>query len=673
MVENITGGNPKNEPVKIDTSTPLVIKDVEGATRWTKFTKSFTEQGKLQRDLEKSKLASAKKNVESQEKITKDLRKQQEEMNKSVDSLKKSIDDKDEATYLKEIIAAHGRNSKQAKDTQKSIEAGNLDYSKGSATIQTLQKKSAKLDSDAIASDSKQETYEKTLNTEKAREGGIGQKMLIKTLEKGQKWTKGMYESSMKVAKTGLKGAFIALGLMALLKFLDSDTWKGITKSIAKWVEGGGIVQIKGMLTSIYNYFFGKDSIFTKLGAIFDSFFGEEEYDDFGVKTKDEGSMMKGFAHIFKEWKALGILATGLAAVFLIPAALTLVGFGLAWKLAMSPFKLVKGLIKGIGATAMAAYGAARRLMGDVKDPKTGKWGKKVVDDVGKVKAGTSGAPPGRDPKTGRFVSSKGPPATKVGGKADKAIKNVGKSISKSGVGKATKGAVAKMVAKFPKLFKAIGFLSKIPGIGKALAIAPILAAVAMGKSAEQIAPLVGAMLGGVLGWSGGAFLGGMVGAAGGPLALVTGALGGIAGGLLGDSLGTSLSQWMLGLEATGMPWPLGSIDNLLNDGKFSGGSAVSPIKGKDGGSVSPASPPKGAMGNVRGNVTGQDIEEAEVDASSQRGQRGMGGRGAVMNQTTVAPVTNKVSNTQIVGESAKSPDPRINYYLNGGLLPTGG
>jgi hypothetical protein len=78
-------------------------------------------------------------------------------------------------------------------------------------------------------------------------------------------------------------------------------------------------------------------------------------------------------------------------------------------------------------------------------------------------------------------------------------------------------------------------------------------------------------------------------------------------------------------------------------------------------------------MGNVRGNVTGQDIEEAEVDASSQRGQRGMGGRGAVMNQTTVAPVTNKVSNTQIVGESAKSPDPRINYYLNGGLLPTGG
>ena len=64
MVENITGHPPKNEPLKIDDSKPLVIKDVEGPTRWNKFTKSFTEQGKLQRDLEKSKLQTAKKDVE---------------------------------------------------------------------------------------------------------------------------------------------------------------------------------------------------------------------------------------------------------------------------------------------------------------------------------------------------------------------------------------------------------------------------------------------------------------------------------------------------------------------------------------------------------------------------------------------------------------------------------
>ena len=308
--------------------------------------------------------------------------------------------------------------------------------------------------------------------------------------------------------------------------------------------------------------------------------------------------------------------------------------------------------------------------MGDVKDPKTGKWGKapgsvnpitkKIVGVDGKdtvTKATDSGAK--AQQKAIKNMAKK--PTTGVGAKADKALKGAGKKISNSGVGKATKGGVAKMVAKFPKLFKAIGFLSKIPGIGKALAIAPILAAVAMGKSAEQIAPLVGAMLGGVLGWSGGAFLGGMVGAAGGPLALVTGALGGIAGGLLGDSIGTSLSQWMLGLEATGMPWPLGSIDNMLNDGKFSGGSAVSPTKGKTGGSVSPVSPPSGPTGNVRGNVSGQELEEAEVDVSV-RGKRGMGGRGTSVQQTTIAPVSNSVTNQTIQSEDARNHDQRLEF-----------
>jgi hypothetical protein len=147
---------------------------------------------------------------------------------------------------------------------------------------------------------------------------------------------------------------------------------------------------------------------------------------------------------------------------------------------------------------------------------------------------------------------------------------------------------IGKIATKFPRMFKVLGFLKGIPGLGKTLAIAPILAAAAMGASVTELIPLIGAVLGGVLGWSGGMFLGGMIGAAGGPVALVTGALGGIAGGLLGDYLGTSLSQWIMGQKADGMPWGLGWIDDLLNSGKGSDDPVSKPIASKKPG-ASPA------------------------------------------------------------------------------------
>ena len=655
MVENVTGHPPKNEPVKIDTSTPLVIKDVEGATRWTKFTKSFTEQGKLQRDLEKSKLQTAKKNVESQEKITKDLRKQQNEMLKSVDSLNKAIDDKDEATYLKEIISAHGRNSKQAKDTQKAIEAGNLDYSKGSATIQTLQKKSAKLDSDAIASDSKQETYEKTLNTEKEREGGRGQKMLIKTLEKGQKWTKGMYESSMKVAKTGLKGAFIALGLMALIKFLDSDMWKGITTSIAKWVEGGGIVQIKGMLTSIYNYFFGPDSIFKRIGRVWDAFFGTDETEGPAGKHKKDADhgIKAGFQALWDNIGGISLLLGGIAAVTVLPVALAIGGFKLAWAAVLSPFKLVKGLIKGIAKTAMAAYGAARGLMGEVKDPKTGKWIKKpgsVNTKTGKIvgadgkdtvtKATDKGAK--GQQKTIKDITKKPSAIKKIGGKISGGISKVKDTGSR--MGQAMKGLAH--LKKYPLLLKAA---KRIPLLGPILSTGQAVMLLMSDASHEEKVKGLGGLLGGALGSAGFGMVGAALGSVfPGPGTVIGGILGSLGGWFGGEWLGTKLAGFLMGDGAEKITPP-----------KMGGDPLVDNLQDKTGGAVK-VSPPKGKVSNVRRNVSGQDIEEAEVASSG--GKRAMGGRGAIMTQTTVAPVSNKVTNNQITSEKAYPYDRRLEF-----------
>ena len=133
-------------------------------------------------------------------------------------------------------------------------------------------------------------------------------------------------------------------------------------------------------------------------------------------------------------------------------------------------------------------------------------------------------------------------------------------------------GGLDKAMKKFPKLFKVLGFLKSVPGLGKALAIAPLLAALAAGAGPDKIAPLAGGIIGGALGWKAGAILGGLLGAAGGPAAIVTGLGGALLGGFVGDKLGTSIAQWATGQKADAMPWGLGWIDDLLN--KSSGSSS---------------------------------------------------------------------------------------------------
>jgi hypothetical protein len=231
---------------------------------------------------------------------------------------------------------------------------------------------------------------------------------------------------------------------------------------------------------------------------------------------------------------------------------------------------------------------------------------------------------------------------------------------------------LGKIATKFPRMFKVLGFLKGIPGLGKTLAIAPILAAAAMGASVTELTPLIGAVLGGVLGWSGGAFLGGMIGAAGGPLALVTGALGGIAGGLLGDYLGTSLSQWIMGQKADGMPWGLGWIDDLLNSGKGSDDPVSKPIASKKAGAppvptvpnIVGARPVIGAIGagGEQGFGEGMEFNALKMPLSRRKDYFG---------QSTAAPVSiiNQSSQSNVTatdGRSLVSPKRQAAYLMMG-------
>lgn len=153
-------------------------------------------------------------------------------------------------------------------------------------------------------------------------------------------------------------------------------------------------------------------------------------------------------------------------------------------------------------------------------------------------------------------------------------------------------GGLSKAMQRFPKLFKVLDFLKSVPGLGKALAVAPLLTALATGAGPDKIAPLAGSIIGGALGWKAGGILGGLLGAAGGPAALVTGLGGAALGGLLGDSLGTSIAQWATGQKASGMPFGFGWIDDLLNGDK----GKMSPASGS--GTPQPVGPVPTVVGS---------------------------------------------------------------------------
>ena len=218
------------------------------------------------------------------------------------------------------------------------------------------------------------------------------------------------------------------------------------------------------------------------------------------------------------------------------------------------------------------------------------------------------------------------PPAKGGGGSAPKGGGSIKNKIGEK---------FGKLATKYPKLFGIIKFLKGIPGLGAALTVAPLIAAIAMGKGPKEIAPLAGALIGGVLGFKGGALLGGMIGAAGGPVALVTAALGGIGGALLGDSLGTSIAQTAMGLEADGMPWGFGWVDDILN-GMSGGGDSKSASGGEPKTAIPTAtasepSIPDVSAGSEAGAKAGK-VGAVESAAMAKDAQGGAGGEPIMIN-----------------------------------------
>ena len=211
-------------------------------------------------------------------------------------------------------------------------------------------------------------------------------------------------------------------------------------------------------------------------------------------------------------------------------------------------------------------------------------------------------------------------------------------------MGQAMKGLAH--LKKYPLLLKAA---KRIPLLGPILSTGQAVMLLMSDASHEEKVKGLGGLLGGALGSAGFGMVGAALGSVfPGPGTVIGGILGSLGGWFGGEWLGTKLAGFLMGDGAEKITPP-----------KMGGDPLVDNLQDKTGGAVK-VSPPKGKVSNVRRNVSGQDIEEAEVASSG--GKRAMGGRGAIMTQTTVAPVSNKVTNNQITSEKAYPYDRRLEF-----------
>ena len=169
--------------------------------------------------------------------------------------------------------------------------------------------------------------------------------------------------------KKGLMGALTVVGLLALVKFLESDTWTKIKEKIAEFDFQALYDQFfgeKGVFPKIWNYFFEKEKgLFPRLSAAFTVF-------------KEEG-FVAGIKNLWTDFGGIEKIIAGIALALVIPTGLTVVAFTATAKGLWSAMKGIKNLMSGWGKGAGAIVAdPAFRPPGGKPGGGKGRWFKGV-------------------------------------------------------------------------------------------------------------------------------------------------------------------------------------------------------------------------------------------------------------------------------------------------------
>ena len=519
---------------------------------------------------------------------------------------------------------------------------------------------------------------------------------------------KGKFGGSVKSLGSLLKFGIGGLALMALSKFLKSETW-------AEWKDKLVPMLVKAFdfVTSVLGSAVEKITTgFKAAKVLFDGFFNEKgEFDFIGgiknlVKNVDcIGPAIVGIGLAFAAVSVALLPVAGLLLPKLLFGGLMLGGKWLIAKPFIGAFKvLAKGL--GLGAKGLGAAGGL---------VKAGFWSKTITTAKGifsgvgnrftnlaksignlapKFVTTVSNSVGGMFAGIRDRISNLAAAAKKIAAPVVKAVTNTVKPIASlmskgfkgaSSVAKAGFGALTPktpVVPKVPKVsakgaakagdaakkFKGFGKLLKIgkniPFLGKIISGGILASLLLSGKPAKEMVPDIAALFGGIAG----AGIGASAGTALGTLmfpgvgSVVGGLIGAVVGGFGGDVLGTGLAEFMLGLPLSGVfgkgvrgaksiGKKMSGLKNFFSFGKKKdSGADISPAEiiaeGGNGGDV-------GALPTSNGNGGGG------INYFPAEG----GGSTPVANTMVNAPsVSNSsVTNTQTILKNVVEPDP---YFL---------
>jgi hypothetical protein len=501
---------------------------------------------------------------------------------------------------------------------------------------------------------------------------------------------KSKFGGSIKTLGSLLKFGLGGIALLALSKFLQSETWKNWKEDLIP-----NLVKAFEIAGDILGFIFKKiTNGFKAVKALFGGFF-------------DEDGFKGGFKQLFENIGCIGPAILGIGLAFAgVATALSLVGLGIV------PRLLFGGLMKGgkwlIAKPFIAAFKGLGNLLGLGKGAavfgptkpsfwqKTVRTTKGIFSGIGNrftnlAKSIGSLAPKfvttiantvggmfaGIRDRIGNLAKS----AAKIAAPVVKAVTTVAKPIAGM-MGKTFKGAskgVASMFGstktpkvpkvssvkgiknvgksltqKFPNFGKLLKIAKKVPFVGKMIMGGMLVSELASGKPAGKMIPDIAGLFGSFGGAALGGGLGAALGLAGGPLALITGLLGGIGGAFMGDKVATAFAQWLIGEEMTALPkWVRKAIggggDAMASEG--GGGDAITPTAelSSVGGGGNGILPKASTNGGGNGNYNPFPGEG--------------GGSTPVANNTIVAPVSNITNNptNQMINKTIVEPDA---YFL---------
>jgi hypothetical protein len=503
---------------------------------------------------------------------------------------------------------------------------------------------------------------------------------------------KSKFGGSIKTLGSLLKFGLGGIALLALSKFLQSETWKNWKEDLIP-----NLVKAFEIAGDILGFIFKKiTNGFKAVKALFGGFF-------------DEDGFKGGFKQLFENIGCIGPAILGIGLAFAgVATALSLVGLGIV------PRLLFGGLMKGgkwlIAKPFIAAFKGLGNLLGLGKGAavfgptkpsfwqKTVRTTKGIFSGIGNrftnlAKSIGSLAPKfvttiantvggmfaGIRDRIGNLAKS----AAKIAAPVVKAVTTVAKPIAGM-MGKTFKGAskgVASMFGstktpkvpkvssvkgiknvgksltqKFPNFGKLLKIAKKVPFVGKMIMGGMLVSELASGKPAGKMIPDIAGLFGSFGGAALGGGLGAALGLAGGPLALITGLLGGIGGAFMGDKVATAFAQWLIGEEMTALPkW----VRKIIGGG---GGDAMA----SEGGGGDAITPTTAQISSVGGGGNGI-LPKASTNGGGNGNYNPFPGEGGgstpVSNNTIVAPVSNITNNptNQMISKTIVEPDA---YFL---------